>query len=146
MNIKYYIIIIFVLILVAILLYYFLKYNNNIISDDMNNNKTKVEYKKITFEEMDKIIKEKNLSNYIILDVRTNEEYLTGRLPNSILIPDYEIDTIIDKIKDKESYVFVYCRSGRRSEGTTLKIIEMGYKNVYDIGGIIDYKGELEIN
>jgi phage shock protein E len=144
MNSKYYIIIAFVLILIVILLYYFLIYNNNIISSNSRSDETK--YKKITFDEMYQIINEKNLSNYTILDVRTNEEYLTGRLPNSILIPDYEIDTVVDKIKDKESYIFVYCRSGRRSQNAVLKMIEMGYINVYDVGGIIDYKGKLEIN
>jgi rhodanese-related sulfurtransferase len=102
----------------------------------------KIEYKKITFEDMDKIIQENNLEKYYILDVRTEEEYKEKRLPNSILIPDYEIESVKKEIKDKDAYIFVYCRSGRRSEGAVMKMNEMGYANVYDMGGIIDYYGE----
>jgi rhodanese-related sulfurtransferase len=110
---------------------------------EVSTNELNIQYKKISFEKMDQMIKEENINDYYILDVRTKEENEEKKIPNSLLIPDYEIEKILDEIPDKEKYIFVYCRSGNRSKTAVLKINNMGYKNVYDVGGIIDYRGEV---
>lgn len=79
----------------------------------------------------------------IILDVRTAEEYAAGHIPNAILIPN---ETIIDTqpalLPDLNAEILVYCRSGNRSAQAAKKLIAMGYTNVYDFGGIIDWPYE----
>ncbi len=76
----------------------------------------------------------------IILDVRTEEEFEEQRIEGAILIPDYEIEELAeDKLPDKDATILVYCRTGRRSELASRALIEMGYKNVYDFGGIVDW-------
>lgn len=77
----------------------------------------------------------------VILDVRTKEEYNEGHIKNSINIPIDDIDTI-DIEKNKT--IYVYCASGNRSKMATNKLIDMGYTNVYDMGGINNYPYELE--
>lgn len=75
--------------------------------------------------------------DYIILDVRTQEEYDGGHIENAILIPDYEIEEKAENvIPDKDKLILVYCRSGRRSKIASEKLAEMGYKNVKEFGGI----------
>lgn len=101
----------------------------------------KEKYNRITFEKMYDMIDE--VEDYLILDVRTMEEYVEGRIPNSTLIPDKEISKIVENYSDKDINIFVYCRSGNRSKKTTLKLINMGYEKVFDVGGIIDYPYEL---
>ena len=82
---------------------------------------------------------------YILLDVRTMEEYKEGHIKNAICIPNERIDdTVIDTLTDKDQLIFVYCRSGRRSKEAAQKLVNMGYTKIYDIGGIIDWKGEIE--
>ncbi|WP_366782089.1 rhodanese-like domain-containing protein [uncultured Clostridium sp.] len=76
----------------------------------------------------------------IILDVRTNEEYISGHIENSILIPVNEIEKEAENIiKDKEQKILVYCRSGNRSSQASKLLVKMGYTNVYDFGGIKDW-------
>ena len=102
-----------------------------------------IEYKKISQEEAkNRLDSEKDV---ILLDVRTIEEYKENHIPNSMLISvDVIENEIVSKIPNKESKIFIYCRSGNRSKIATGKVISMGYKNVYDIGGIIDWKYETE--
>ena len=101
----------------------------------------KVEYKKITADEAKQMMDtEKDI---IILDVRTKEEFDTGYIKNAILIPDTEIEkSAPEKLINKNAKILVYCRSGRRSAIAANKLIEMGYTNVLDFGGIIDWKYE----
>lgn len=81
--------------------------------------------------------------DYIILDVRTQEEYDDGHIKNAVLIPDYEIEgTAESKLADKNQKILVYCRSGRRSKNAAQTLANMGYTNVYDFGGIIDWPYE----
>ena len=136
----YLIVAILVIVLCVVIYISFTKRNNMI---DKTNGKQDITYKTISFEEMERLISTSKVSNYVILDVRTEEEYKQGRIKNSILIPDYEIENILNKVPDKNTYIFVYCRSGNRSKKATLKLNNMGYKNVYDAGGIISYKGEI---
>ena len=82
---------------------------------------------------------------YILLDVRTIEEYKEGHIKNAICIPNEAIDdTVVDTLTDMDQLIFVYCRSGRRSKEAAQKLVDMGYTKIYDIGGIIDWKGEIE--
>ena len=98
----------------------------------------KVTYEQITAKEAKEIMD--NKTGYLILDVRTEEEYVSGHIENAILIPDYEIETRAEsELTDKEQMILVYCRSGRRSKGAAEKLAELGYRNVKEFGGIIDW-------
>lgn len=78
--------------------------------------------------------------NYIILDVRTEEEFDEGHVKDAILIPDTEITEKAEGIlTDKEQQILVYCRSGRRSKNAANQLVELGYSNVKEFGGIIDW-------
>ena len=81
-----------------------------------------------------------NEHNYIILDVRTEEEFAEGHVKDAILIPDSEITEKAEGIlTDKEQQILVYCRSGRRSKNAANQLVELGYSNVKEFGGIIDW-------
>ena len=83
--------------------------------------------------------------NYIILDVRTIEEYNDGHIPGAILIDNDEISaTTVAQLSNKNQTIFVYCRSGRRSKEAAQKLVDLGYTNVIEIGGILDWTGEIE--
>lgn len=87
-----------------------------------------------------------NNANIILLDVRSKKEYDEKHIPNSILIPLKNLDDEIEsRIKDKDSEIIVYCRSGRRSKSACKKLANLGYKNVYNLdGGIKKWKYEIE--
>lgn len=79
-------------------------------------------------------------TGYIILDVRTENEFAEGHIPHAILIPDYDIESRAEaELPDKKQLILVYCRSGRRSKNAAAKLAEMGYSNVKEFGGIIDW-------
>ena len=80
-------------------------------------------------------------TSIIILDVRESDEYYQGHIKNAINIPVENIETID---LDKDKTIYVYCASGKRSKTATNKLIDMGYTNVYDMGGIDNYPYELE--
>ena len=83
------------------------------------------------------------LKDRVLLDVRTEEEYREKRLSGAILIPNYEIkDRAAKELPDKDRVIFVYCRSGARSANAAKELAALGYKNVYDIGGIINWPYE----
>ena len=110
--------------------------SNNTSNDNIN-------VKKISSEEAKSIIDSSN--DEIIVDVREKNEYEEGHIKDSILIPlDTLENTIEDIIKDKDSQILVYCRSGRRSAEASKIIKSLGYTNIYDFGGIIDWKYEIE--
>lgn len=97
-----------------------------------------ITYQKITPEVAKSMIDQD--SSIIILDVRRQDEYDNGHIPNAILIPDYEILEKAESIlKDKNQTILIYCRSGNRSKKAALNLIDLGYKQVYDFGGIIDW-------
>ena len=84
-------------------------------------------------------------SDYVILDVRTEEEYNESHIPNAVLIPDYEImEKAEQQLPDKNQLILVYCRSGRRSKNAAQALAELGYSNVKEFGGIIDWQYETE--
>ena len=77
---------------------------------------------------------------YILLDVRSQEEFDEGHIEGAIVIPDSEIaDRAETELNDKESAILVYCRSGRRSKLAAQALVDLGYTNVYEFGGIIDW-------
>ena len=80
---------------------------------------------------------------FILLDVRTDDEYLERRIDGSVLIPHLEIrERAPDALPDKEAIILIYCGSGARSAAAANELIEMGYTNVYDFGGIVDWTYE----
>ena len=82
-------------------------------------------------------------SGYIIIDARTQEEYDEGHIPGAILIPEYEIAARAEKeLPDKDQLILVYCRSGRRSKIAAAELVKLGYTNVKEFGGIIDWQYE----
>ena len=98
------------------------------------------EYIKISAEEAKKMMDE---SEVIIVDVRTTEEFEEARIEGSILIPDFAIEQLAaEMLPDKEATILIYCRTGRRSELASRILIEQGYQNVYDFGGIVDWPYE----
>ena len=100
-------------------------------------------YMNITAEEAKQIMDTEE--GYIILDVRTQEEYDQGHIPGAILIPDTEIKAEAENIlTDKAQLILVYCRSGRRSKLAAESLVELGYTNIKEFGGIIDWPYETE--
>ena len=80
-------------------------------------------------------------SGYVIIDARTQEEYDQGHIPGAILIPEYEIaDRAEKELPDKDQLILVYCRSGRRSKIAAEELVKLGYTNVKEFGGIIDWE------
>ena len=83
-------------------------------------------------------------SGYVIIDARTQEEYDQGHIPGAILIPEYEIaDRAEKELPDKDQLILVYCRSGRRSKIAAEELVQHGYTNVKEFGGIIDWEYEI---
>ena len=82
---------------------------------------------------------------YIILDVRTQEEYNEGHIPGAIVISHEEIEARAEEVlTDKDQLILVYCRSGRRSKIAAEALVELGYTNIKEFGGIIDWPYEVE--
>ena len=82
-------------------------------------------------------------SDYIILDVRTQEEYETSHIPGAICIPNETIGTDeIPELPDKNQLILVYCRSGNRSKQASEKLVKLGYTNIVEFGGINAWTGE----
>ena len=78
---------------------------------------------------------------YVILDVRTSEEFAERHIEGAILIPDYEIREKAESIlTDKDQLILVYCRSGRRSKNAANELATLGYTNIREFGGINDWK------
>ena len=99
-------------------------------------------YKQITPEEAKTMMDEQE--NYILLDVRTQEEFDEGHIEGAVVIPDTEIaDRAEAELTDQEATILVYCRSGRRSKLAAQALADLGYTNIYEFGGIIDWPYEI---
>ena len=97
----------------------------------------------ITAEEVKQIMDSEE--GYIILDVRTQEEYSQGHIPGAIVISHEEIAEKAEGVlTDKNQLILVYCRSGRRSKLAAEALVELGYTNIKEFGGIIDWPYEVE--
>lgn len=80
----------------------------------------------------------------VVLDVRTQEEYNEGHIENAMLIPDTEISAKAPTVlADLDQTILVYCRTGRRSAEAAKKLVDIGYTNIYDFGGIVDWPYEV---
>lgn len=101
-------------------------------------------YTSITAEEAKKIMDEE--TGYLILDVRTKEEYDEGHIPDSVLLPNETIDDdVSDILPDKDQKILIYCRSGNRSKQASQKLADLGYTDLVEFGGIIDWQYEIEV-
>ena len=99
-------------------------------------------YEQITAEQAKTIMDTEK--DYVIIDARTEEEFDEGHIENAILIPEYEIKDRAEKeLPDKEQLILVYCRSGRRSKIASEELVKLGYTNVKEFGGIIDWPYEI---
>jgi len=79
-------------------------------------------------------------SNYVILDVRSQEEYDAGHIENATVIPHTEISARAStELPDKSQLILVYCRSGSRSKIAARTLAGMGYTNIVEFGGVIDW-------
>ena len=86
----------------------------------------------------------KETEGYILLDVRTKEEYESGYIPGAINIPLSDInENVVSSLPDKSRMILVYCRSGNRSRQASDKLSRLGYTNIIEIGGINSWKGEI---
>ena len=100
-------------------------------------------YMNITAEEAKEIMDSQE--GYVILDVREQDEYDAGHIPGAILIPYTQIEDKADEmLPDKDQQILVYCRSGRRSKIAAEALVELGYTNIKEFGGIIDWPYEVE--
>ena len=100
-------------------------------------------YRQISMDEAVEMMRDEK--NYIILDVRRPDEYAEGHIPGAINVPNEEIGTAeIAELPDKSQLILVYCRSGRRSKEASEKLVKLGYTNIVEFGGILDWKGEIE--
>lgn len=99
-------------------------------------------YEQITPEQAKTIMDTE--SGYAIIDARTEEEFAEGHIEGAILIPEYEVaDRAEKELTDKEQLILVYCRSGRRSKIASEELVKLGYTNVKEFGGIIDWPYEI---
>ena len=98
-------------------------------------------YRRITMEEAVQMMRDE--SGYLILDVRTAEEFREKHIPDAINIPNETITTEAPpQLPDKGQLILVYCRSGNRSKQASAKLVALGYTNVVEFGGINDWPGE----
>ena len=103
------------------------------------NGNSKSSYEQITPAEAKALMDSED--GYIILDVRTPEEFAERHIEGAILIPDYEIGEKAESIlTDKDQLILVYCRSGRRSKNAANELATLGYTNIKEFGGINDWK------
>ena len=123
-------------------------YNNLLLGENSAEeeaiNMTNNEIRHVSMDDIEQIMRQN--SGYIILDVRTIEEFNEGHIPNAICIPNEIIgQEDITELPDKEQLILVYCRSGRRSKEADEKLKNLGYTNIIEFGGIIDWKGDIAI-
>lgn len=99
-------------------------------------------YEQITAEQAKAVMDTEK--DYVIIDARTEVEFAEGHIENAVLIPEYEIKDRAEKeLPDKEQLILVYCRSGRRSKIASEELVKLGYTNVKEFGGIIDWPYEV---
>ena len=105
-------------------------------------NSTNNTYRQISMDEAVTMMAEE--TGYIILDVRRADEYAAGHIPGAINVANESIGTDeIPELPDKKQLIMVYCRSGRRSKEAAEKLVKLGYTNIVEFGGILDWKGEI---
>lgn len=86
----------------------------------------------------------RNTPGAILLDVRTPQEYREGHIPGSQNISLQTVDKVGAVAENKDTPLYVYCHSGGRSRQAVQRLVQMGYRNVNNIGGIAAYRGKVE--
>lgn len=103
----------------------------------------KASYRQISMEEAVTMMAQE--SDYIILDVRRADEFASGHIPGAINVANESIGTAeIPELPEKNKLILVYCRSGNRSKQAAQKLVDLGYTNIVEFGGIMDWTGEIE--
>ncbi len=106
-------------------------------------NMTKPTFRQISMAEAVEMMAKE--TGYIILDVRRDDEFAEGHIPGAINYANEDIGTgDIAVLPDKDQLVLVYCRSGRRSKEAAEKLVKLGYTNIVEFGGILDWTGDIE--
>ena len=104
-----------------------------------------VGYKQMKMEEAMQYMQQND--DYILVDVRRQDEFDAGYIPGAINIPNESItDKEIPELPNKDAKILVYCRSGNRSVQASEKLVKLGYTNIIEIGGINSYTGEISAN
>lgn len=112
------------------------------VDTDTNATNSALGYEQISAKEAKEIMD--SGVEYIIIDARTDEEFAQGHIEGAIMIPEYEIaDRAEQELPDKDALILVYCRSGRRSKIASEELVNLGYTNVKEFGGIIDWPYEI---
>ena len=102
---------------------------------------SKPSYREITADEAAQMLQEE--TGFVLLDVRTQEEYASGHIPGAICIPNETIGTEeIAQLPDRKQLILVYCRSGNRSKQAAEKLVQLGYTNIVEFGGINAWTGD----
>lgn len=102
-------------------------------------------YKQISMDVAKQIFEADNDDSYIILDVRRADEFAEGHIPRAINVANELIgEETPEELPDKNQLIYVYCRSGNRSKQASEKLVALGYTNIVEFGGIIDWTGEIE--
>lgn len=114
--------------------------NGNANSDNSSNSSS---YQQVDAETAKKFMDTED--DYVILDARTQAEYDEGHIPGAILIPHDTVATAAeDALPDKDQLILVYCRSGNRSKQASQALVDLGYTNVVEFGGINSWPYEVE--
>lgn len=104
-----------------------------------------ITYTQISMDEAKKIFESGTDTAYIILDVRRADEFAEGHIPGAINVANESIGTEAPaELSDKNQLIYIYCRSGNRSKQAAKKLVALGYTNIIEFGGIIDWTGEIE--
>lgn len=99
-------------------------------------------YKQISQEEAMQMMQEN--TDYLIVDVRRPDEFAEGHIKDAINVPNEDItDGMPELLPDKDQLLLIYCRSGNRSKEASRKLVDIGYTNVYEFGGINTWEGEI---
>ena len=111
-------------------------------SASSNGDSGKSSYTHISQDEAKKMMETDD--GHVIVDVRRADEYASGHIPGAILIPNETIGKEKPvELSDLDQIILVYCRSGNRSSQAAKKLADLGYKNVYDFGGIMSWTGDV---
>ena len=112
-------------------------------SNATNNSSNFSSYQQVDAETAKKLMDTED--DYVILDARTQAEYDEGHIPGAILIPHDTVTTAAeDALPDKGQLILVYCRSGNRSKQASQALVDLGYTNVVEFGGINSWPYEVE--
>lgn len=99
-------------------------------------------YRRVSMQEAVDMMADED--GYIILDVRTAQEFASGHIPGAMLLPNEDIGTEeIAQLPDKSQLILVYCRSGNRSKQAADKLVRLGYTNIVEFGGINSWPGDI---